>query len=215
MDKPIELTPMPVNAFIDKSLARVHKFYISGEIKAPSEYVPWFETIRNSTEHDVVVLHINSFGGDLFTAIQFMRVMSESKATIVASVEGACMSAATILFLSAKHWEISNHSMFMFHNYSSVNIGKGGEMYDAIVHERSWSDKLLRDVYKDFLTKAEIDAILDNKDIWMSGEEVTKRLKTNIIDPAEKKEELKNKRNTAKTPAKTPTKRAGTTRKRT
>ena len=128
----------------------------------------------------MIVLHINSFGGDLFTAIQFMRVMSETKATIVASVEGACMSAATLIFLTAKHWEISNHSMFMFHNYSSMNIGKGGEMYDAIMHERSWSDKLLRDIYKDFLTKDEIDSILNNKDIWMTGEEVTKRLKSKV-----------------------------------
>jgi ATP-dependent protease ClpP protease subunit len=128
-----------------------------------------------------VLIHINSYGGDLFTAIQFMRVFSETKANVVASVEGTCMSAATLIFLSAKHWEISKHSMFMFHNYASATIGKGGEMYDNIIHERKWSEKLWQDVYGEFLTPAEIKSILDNKDIWMTGEEVSKRLQEKFV----------------------------------
>ncbi len=185
MDKPIEMTA-GMSAFTDRPLAKVHKFYLSGEIKSPSEYVPWFETIRNAGETDVVVLHINSYGGDLFTAIQFMRAMAETKANVVASVEGACMSAATVIFLSAKHFEISKHSMFMFHNYSSGSFGKGGEMYDNIVHEREWSKKLWKDVYTGFLTETEINSILQNKDIWMSGEEVSKRLETKFKPKSQK-----------------------------
>ena len=167
---------MTASEFIDRPLAKIHKFYLSGEVKTPSEYVAWFETIRNASENDVIVLHINSYGGDLFTAVQFMRVMGESKANIVASVEGACMSAATLIFLSAKNWEISQHSMFMFHNYTSASFGKGGEMYDNIIHERKWSERLWNDVYDGFLTADEIKSILQNKDIWMSGDEVTRRL---------------------------------------
>lgn len=165
-----------ITAFTDRPISKVHKFYLSGDIKSPAEYVQWFETIRNASETDVIIIHINSYGGDLFTAIQFMRVFGETKANVVASVEGACMSAATIIFLSAKHWEISKHTMFMFHNYASATIGKGGEMYDNIVHERKWSEKLWYDIYGGFLTTSEIKAILDNKDFWMSGEEVSKRL---------------------------------------
>jgi len=174
MEKPMDLNI--TNAFTDRPISKVHKFYLSGEIKSPSEYIHWFETIRNASETDVVVIHINSYGGDLFTAIQFMRTFAETKANIVASVEGACMSAATVIFLTAKHFEISKHSMFMFHNYSSGSFGKGGEMYDNIVHEREWSRKLWKDVYTGFLTETEINSILQNKDIWMSGEEVSKRL---------------------------------------
>jgi ATP-dependent protease ClpP protease subunit len=202
-----------LQSYIEKPISRIHKFYLNGEIKSSSEYTQWFEAIRTAPEHDVIMFHINSPGGDLFTAIQFMRVMSETKATIVASVEGACMSAATIIFLCAKHWEISNHSMFMFHNYSSGSFGKGGEMYDNIVHERTWSQKLWRDIYTGFLTTDEIDAILQNKDIWMSGEEVTKRLKqkAGIKDtPAKSASKPKKK----VTPKKTPTrKKAGPTKR--
>jgi ATP-dependent protease ClpP protease subunit len=164
----------------EKTLSTAYKFYLSGPIGNPSQYTQWFETIRSAGETDVVLLYINSQGGDLFTAIQFMRVMAETKATVVASVEGLCMSAATLIFLSAKHWEISKHSMFMFHNYSGVVLGKGGEMYDQVIHSKSWSERLWRDTYNDFLTDAELNTMLENKDIWLTGEEVEHRLKKKI-----------------------------------
>jgi ATP-dependent protease ClpP protease subunit len=70
--------------------------------------------------------------------------------------------------------------MFMYHNYSSGVVGKGGEMYDRLAHEKEWSEKLMRDIYADFLTEREITSILDNKDIWMDGDEVIKRLKKKV-----------------------------------
>lgn len=160
-----------------KPIGLLHTFYLSGTIEESKEYTEWFDTIRNAGETDIVKIHINSPGGDLFTAIQFMRVLAESSATIVVSVEGACMSAATMIFLAGENFEVSEHSMFMFHNYSGMAIGKGGEMYDNIVHERKWSENILRSVYEDFLTEDEIKSILDNKDIWMDGQEVIKRIK--------------------------------------
>src|SRR3989304_4819032 len=116
------------NAFVNRPINRLHKFYLVGEIKSPDEYVHWFEAIRNAGDQDIINIHINSERGNLFTAIQFLRVLGETKGTVIASVEGLCMSAATIIFMAAKHHEITNHSIFMFHNYSSVTAGKGGEM---------------------------------------------------------------------------------------
>ena len=160
----------------NKQIINVHEFYLSGEIESSEEYIQWFDTIRHAGENDVIKMYVNSPGGDVFTAIQFMRALNETSATVVMSVEGICASAATMILLCGETFEISEHSMFMFHNYSSGTFGKGGEMYDQLQHERKWSEKLLRDIYKDFLTEVEITSLLDNKDIWMDGEEVVKRL---------------------------------------
>jgi hypothetical protein len=79
----------------------------------------------------------------------------------------------------------------MYHNYSSGVVGKGGEMYDRLAHEKEWSEKLMRDIYADFLTEKEITSILDNKDIWMDGDEVIKRLKKKVKKlKSNKKEDL-------------------------
>jgi ATP-dependent protease ClpP protease subunit len=159
-----------------KQLLSIHEFYLSGELQSSEHYIQWFDTIRNAGENDAIKIYINSPGGDLFTAIQFMQVLNATPATIIISVEGQCASAATMLFMCGDTFEVSEHSMFMFHTYSGGTSGKGGEMFDQIQYERIWSEKLLREVYKNFLTDDEIVSMLDSKDIWMSGDDVIDRL---------------------------------------
>lgn len=204
--------------FEGKPIGHIFDLYLCGEILPPENYIEHFETIRNANDSDVIRLHINSAGGDLSTAIQFNRVIQESQAQIVASAEGYCMSAATMIFLAANMFEISDHCFFMFHNYSGGTFGKGGEMYDHIVSERKWSDKLVNKVYHDFLTQEEIKSILDNKDIWMDGDEVKKRLENKIekmnaeTEKAEKEAEKQAEKESEKQEESGPKKR--TTRKK-
>lgn len=158
----------------------VYEFYISGQIDSPDNYIEWFDTIRHAKENDTVKLYINSYGGDMFTGIQFMRVLAETEALVICSVEGACMSAATMIFLCADQFEVTPHSMFMFHNYSGGTFGKGGEMYGQIQHERRWSETLLNEIYEGFLTAEEIKSLLDNKDMWMDVDEVILRMEQRV-----------------------------------
>lgn len=186
MKKDLSMSATPNNsqnssvtrAFVNKPINTLHTFYLSGNVEESSEYISWFEIMRNAGEHDIIQIHINSYGGDLFCAIQFLRAIADTQAHVICSVEGACMSAATMIFLTADSFEVSEHSMFMFHNYSSMTFGKGGEMYDNIMHERKWSEHLLRRIYDKFLTESEIQSLLANKDIWMDGDEVLKRLES-------------------------------------
>jgi ATP-dependent protease ClpP protease subunit len=86
------------------------------------------------------------------------------------------MSAATMIFLHGHTHEITPHSLFMFHNYSAGTFGKGGEMYDQLQFERRWSENFMSAVYKDFLSADEIQSMLNNRDIWMTSDEVAQRL---------------------------------------
>jgi len=163
------------NSF-SKPVAQIHEFYLSGEILEAEEYIEWFDIIRNSSAVDTIRIYINSGGGDLYTTLQFLRVMAETEAHIITSVEGACMSAATMIFLHGDQQEVTPHSLFMFHNYSAGVFGKGGEMYDQLQFERKWSENFMREVYAGFLTGAEISSMMNNKDIWMTSDEVVERL---------------------------------------
>ena len=80
-----------------------------------------------------------------------------------------------MIFLCADIFEITPHSLFMFHNYSGGIFGKGGEIYDQAIFERTWSKNFLNHIYKDFLTHKEIESLLDNKDIWLHSDEVQNR----------------------------------------
>lgn len=175
-----------------KVMARVFEFYISGPITGPEDYIDTFDTIRHATENDIVKIYLNSGGGYLATAIQFMRVMAETEALVIVSVEGDCMSAATMIFLCADQFEITPHSSFMVHNYSGGTGGKGHEMYGQVQYERKWSEKLLREVYDSFLTEAEINSVLDGKDLWMDVDELVDRMekRTAAFKLADEKEAL-------------------------
>lgn len=165
------------NIFSGKSLVQQHDLYLSGEIKSSDQYTDWFELLRSASKSDIIKIHINSYGGDLFTAIQLMRCIIESNGNIVTSVEGACMSAATMIFLASESFEVSDHSAFMFHNYSGISIGKGGEMFEQISFEKKWFNKLVNNIYRDFLTPEEIKDIEQGKDLWLDSDEVIIRLK--------------------------------------
>lgn len=178
------------NSF-SKPVAQVHEFYLSGEILDAEEYIEWFDIIRNSSAVDTIRIYINSSGGDLYTTLQFLRVMSETEATIITSVEGACMSAATMIFLHGDQHEVTPHSLFMFHNYSAGVFGKGGEMYDQLQFERKWSENFMNEVYANFLTTEEISSMMHNKDIWMTSDEVVERLNRAVELAAKEEEETK------------------------
>lgn len=154
----------------------VMDFYLSGNIGEASEYIEWFHKIRNARPTDVINFHINCPGGNLFTTVQFLQVLDECNAHVIMNVSGACMSAATLIFLQGDEFAINEHSAFLFHNYSGGMIGKGGEMYSNMIHDRKWSEKLFRSQYEGFLTAEEISNLIDDKDIWMDANTVVERL---------------------------------------
>lgn len=163
-------------SYTERSLGSVYEFYLTGEITEAEDYTEWFNTIRNATENDVVRIFINSPGGDLFTAIQFMRALRESRARIAVSVEGACMSAATIIFLCGDEFEITPHSLFMIHQYTSGYFGRGNHIRDQVKVESKWSEDLFNDIYEGFLSKDEIRSMIEGQDIWFTHDEAIARL---------------------------------------
>ena len=163
------------NAY-QRPVANIYDLYLTGAIGDAKDYQDWNQMMRSATENDVVYIHINSNGGEIFTAIQLMRSMQETQATVIASVEGMCMSAATLLFLTADVCEVSEHSHFMFHTYSSGNWGKGSEQLANVMADDKWARHLFNTVYKGFLDPKEMESMIDGKDLWMNPAEVGKRL---------------------------------------
>ena len=189
------LKPNPTNAY-QRPVANVYDFYLTGNIGDAKDYQDWNQLMRSATENDGIVIHINSNGGEIFTAIQLMRSMGDSQATICASVEGMCMSAATLIFLCADIVEVSEHSHFMFHTYSSGNWGKGSEQLQGVMADDKWARHLFNQVYKGFLKPQEIKDLIDGKDLWMNPAEVNKRLaQRNTIAKRAKNKKLKESKN--------------------
>lgn len=164
------------NHFANQPTAAKHDFYLSGDVLRAENYVEWFNIIRNAGPNDLITFYINSYGGDMYCALQFMSAIRETEAHTLCKVEGACMSAATMIAMMCDSFMVSPESVWMVHNYSGGTVGKGGEMADQIEFERRWSAKFIEEVYEHFLTTHEIEKVLDGKDIWMDADDVIERL---------------------------------------
>lgn len=153
----------------------LHEIYLCTDIKEPSCYIEQFNSIRHAQEEDTVRIILNTRGGRLDTAIQFIRVMSESKAHIITSIEGDCMSAGTMIFLAGHEFEIAAHSSIMIHNYTGFLGGKAHEIHSQSDFQKQWAHSLINDIYDQFLTKEEIDLVLYGKDLYLTTDEAAVR----------------------------------------
>jgi len=167
----------------------VLSFYLSGSIEEPQAYSGWTHRIRSAQDTDLVMIFINSHGGSAAATLQLINAIKSTPAKVLVRVEGECMSAATMLLLAADMVEISDHSIFMFHNFSGGAWGKGAEMKAQVDFLQAWSTSLMEDVYAGFLSEGEIVAVLENKDIWMTAEEVRARLERKAEYEASLREE--------------------------
>lgn len=186
-----KLDGLTSNKIFERATSRKYDLYLHDEILGPDEYIEWNQLFRSATAEDVIYVHINSYGGQINTAIQMIRAMRETSATIVTSIEGACMSAATMIFLQGDMCEISDHSQFMVHTYSGGAWGKGNELVSQVLHDSDWISELMHDIYEHFFSEEEINAVIDGKDVWLTPAEVFLRLKkkTTFIEKERKEEE--------------------------
>lgn len=166
---------MPVEqVHFSNPIAWRHTFYL-GMVEEPQAYIEWFEIIRNAGPQDEIIFNINSIGGVYYTAVQLRRAIMESMATITCNIEGECHSAASLIYLCADNFSVSEGSNMLLHDYSGFVRGKGSDMVKQIQHEKVMIDSFIAGVYKGFLTDEEIKRVLSGEDMWLDSEEIIRR----------------------------------------
>ncbi len=167
-----------------------YDIYLLGEIKSPEHYMEVFNVIQTATAHDVVNLYINSGGGDFWTAMQFISTIAKAECHIHASIEGEAHSAASMIFLACHTYSVPDFASMLCHYFSSGYYGKGEEIAQWSHHVERHYKKIFKDLYKNFLTDAEIDDMINGKDYWLTGVDIVERLNNKVkIEELEDKKE--------------------------
>jgi ATP-dependent protease ClpP protease subunit len=122
-----------------------------------------------------VRVHINSPGGDVFTAVNIANALRDQRMTkgrnVETVVDGMAASAASLVMMAGSPIRIADNGMVMIHDPSSFAMGNAAEMRktadlldklkDTIVATYKWRDQL-----------AETDLVgLMAAETWMSAEE--------------------------------------------
>lgn len=155
-----------------------YHLHITGEISHKAEdYQDHLQIFRQARPEDTISIHINSPGGSVITAAQYINSMQMCKAEITAHLEGDCMSAATFIFLSCDKWIVHKHTMSMFHNYAAGYYGQGKDPVRQHEAVEVLCHGLMDDIYTGFLTEEELESIKEtNNTIWLSGEDMQERI---------------------------------------
>ncbi|MBC8741869.1 Clp protease ClpP [Paraburkholderia sp. UCT31] len=171
-------TDRPPFRIIEESVStRRFSIYLSEMIDSPEKYVDLLHTLRTAEEDDEVNIYLNCPGGDVGTGLQIVNGIRKCAADVTVHLEGFGYSMAALLFCACHSATVADHSLLMFHDYSSEPLGgKGNEQKAEIMMATTWFARLMKDLCSPFLTDAEITSICDGKDIWIDAEDIRRRL---------------------------------------
>jgi ATP-dependent protease ClpP protease subunit len=166
----------PFRRYESQGVARQVSFYLSGEIAEPILYTDLLYTLRTAAKSDVILLHLNTPGGNFDTGLQIINNINASDAQVITILEARAYSMGAMIFLAGDELIVHDTCQLMFHNYSSALMGKGNEQQAQVLASGKWFEKVMRQVCKPFLSDEEVARILHGEDIWMDSDDIRRRL---------------------------------------
>lgn len=129
---------------------KISNYFISGEIGG-SDLVHWLAEeigLYGSNEAARIVLHINSPGGDVLTAIQVINMMKSSPVPVYTIVNGSAESAA-LMILMAGHKRAAMRNSFGMAHHVATEIGGNYHSLKDSVAQLEILNNLMLDLWKE------------------------------------------------------------------
>jgi len=172
----IRSNPQYLPYFESTKTNRCIKIPLDENIREAKYYRTVLQGIESLGEGDVVLMKINSYGGQLDGAIAIINAIENTDADVHAEIDGVAASAASLIALASPSISVSPYATMMVH---SATFGAFGKQSDVISHA-SFVDKqvrvLMHSVYRDFLTDKELEEVIMGKEMWFDAEEIIRRL---------------------------------------
>jgi len=130
-----------------------------------------FVTALNGVKEGNIALHINSPGGDVFSARAMVAAISAHPSTITAHIDGLAASAASYIACACDSVVMQEGSMMMIHRASSFVWGNS----DNMIEMADLLDKIDGTIVADYVRKtgkneADLMAMM-TAETWMTADE--------------------------------------------
>jgi ATP-dependent protease ClpP protease subunit len=116
-----------------------------------------------------IYLHITSDGGDLFAGFHAVDIIKNNKIPIYTVVEGAAISAASLMACVGKRRYMTPNSYMLIHELRSGIEGKYHEIKDNFENDTILMDNIVK-IYIEHsnkrLTKTKLEQFLDHDKFW-------------------------------------------------
>lgn len=161
-----------------------YHFYIHGEIGESEEYVDLLDTLYNATNNDTIIIHLNTVGGYLNTAVEIIHAIAQTSGFVITSADGLVASAGSLLFFAGQGLIVGEFCEVMLHDGSGGAMGKINENLKSAMFTSKRLSNIYHKIYGRFFSSEEVDKVLNGEDLYLDAEEVEA-----IIDAAAKAEE--------------------------
>lgn len=170
---------------------------LDSEITEPKFYRTAFSALKQATCLDVVRLVINSPGGNVDTAIQFISELVDTEAKTIAEIVSA-YSSASLIALACDEIVLKDFSTMMVHTVSFTATGKTCEVQGQTEFMKRQNLEIMREMYTGFLSAPELQKMLKGEDFWFTKQDVEDRLRNWKPYRERRTEALNGKRKTTK-----------------
>lgn len=153
----------------------------------------WGETITakgvinalNEIETDVINVHIQSFGGEVFEGITISNLFKQSGKTINAYIDGVAASSATIIAFGADKIIMPVNTQFMIHNPWTYVAGNADELEKVVTRLRKSEDSFVATYMEKFVgTEDELRELLKAEEFLTAEEALAYGFADEIIETA-------------------------------
>lgn len=153
-----------------------YKVSITRDITDPDDFLDEINFFDSLTENDTVNLVINTYGGNLNTALLLSNAIKNCPAKVIGHIGIDCASAGTAIALSCDDIVLNEFSTFMIHDaeYGLPN-GNSEYMENILIHNKQLLKDFITHTYRGFLTQAEITKVINGKEIYLRSKEIRER----------------------------------------
>lgn len=149
-----------------------YTLYITGPITSPDAYMEHFAALKAAQEGDVVIIHLNTPGGDLSTTTMLIDHIRDCPARVVGVVGMECASAGSALMMAMDEIRVSELSTVLIHSFSYSVGGNAGSVHNHADFNNRLNERWIRATYGDFLPEAKILRVLDGIDILLDADQI-------------------------------------------
>jgi ATP-dependent protease ClpP protease subunit len=157
-----------------------HDVFLDTDIGEPQNYRDLITLLFNANENDSINIFINSQGGHLNSALAIIEGIKHSNAQVTGIIMGECYSAASMIALNCHNVVVLDSANMMIHTASFGTAGNTSNVKAYTDFTVKEVEKLLVSTYEGFLTSEEIDKIKTGVEIWLSAEDISKRMEIRV-----------------------------------
>ena len=149
----------------------VYEVFLDKNITEPEAYRKLILYLNYATEQDTFIFHVNTNGGNLFSALEIYSAIKNTKADTIADIYRA-YSAGAVVALACKKIIINDFATMMIHNGTQSMGGDLLELRESSIFFKKFNDDILEILFYDFLDMEEIESIENGKLLWLDEDQL-------------------------------------------